>query len=225
MLLASALRSRDSRLSLLPSSLFLRNTVSCDNGRVSWISKHMLVTASTSKKVDTRPKVNAREVNILRHSKNNISLPVYNFAFAFICSCAFAKIGSIFVAFITFPLTFNFPLINKLCAFVFPVTIFPKFSSDNDNVTSAFLPSGATPLPTVPVLLRSMCQADSWPEAFLRTKAKMALPFFMASLRSASEDWREVFIASKAAEEGKEAVGGYVSGFFVGGGMGRVWRG
>lgn len=72
-------------------------------------------------------------------------------------------------------------------------------------MTSAFLPSGAAPLPTVPVFLRSMCQADSWPEAFLRTKEKMALPFFMASLRSLSEDWREEFIASKAAEEGKEA--------------------
>lgn len=33
----------------------------------------------------------------------------------------------------------------------------------------------------------------------------MAAPFFTASLRSASEDCREDWIASKAAEEGKDA--------------------
>lgn len=43
----------------------------------------------------------------------------------------------------------------------------------------------------------------------------MAAPFFMASLRSASEDWREEFIASKAADEGKapkEVVSGACTG-------------
>lgn len=30
----------------------------------------------------------------------------------------------------------------------------------------------------------------------------MALPFFTASFRSAASDWRELLIASKAAEEG-----------------------
>ena len=35
----------------------------------------------------------------------------------------------------------------------------------------------------------------------------MALPFLTASARSAGEAWRELLIASKAREEGKESVG------------------
>lgn len=121
---------------------------------------------------------------------------------AFICDCAFARIGSIFVAFITFPLIFNLPLINNCCAFVFPVTSLPKFSSLNDSVTSAFLPAGASPFETTPLSFRSMCQASSWPLVFLSLNAKMALPLLTASLRSASDEVRELFMASKAAEEG-----------------------
>lgn len=41
------------------------------------------------------------------------------------------------------------------------------------------------------------------PELFFRVKAKMALPFLMASARPASSEEREEAIASKAAEEGK----------------------
>jgi hypothetical protein len=57
-----------------------------------------------------------------------------------------------------------------------------------------------------------MCQ-DSWaPEVFLRVKAKMAPPFLIASARSVGEE-REVFMASKAVEEGKFAVGVLVRDF------------
>jgi hypothetical protein len=110
------------------------------------------------------------------------------------------KIGSIFVAFITSPLTFSPPLINSFCAFALPLTSFPKLSSLMLNVTVAF--SGGAPLPTVPVFLRSMYQDSSTPAAFLRLKAKMALPFLMASVRPAASVEREVEMASKAAEEG-----------------------
>lgn len=57
----------------------------------------------------------------------------------------------------------------------------------------------------MPVSLRSMYQDSVVPPAFLSVKAKIAPPFLMASLRSASEEEREVEMASKAAEEGKSA--------------------
>jgi len=44
-------------------------------------------------------------------------------------------------------------------------------------------------------------------EAFFSVKAKIALPFLMASLRSASLEEREAEMASKAAEDGKDAGG------------------
>jgi hypothetical protein len=47
---------------------------------------------------------------------------------------------------------------------------------------------------------------------FLRVKAKMAPPFLIASARSVGEE-REVFMASKAVEEGKFAVGVLVRDF------------
>lgn len=78
-------------------------------------------------------------------------------------------------------------------------------------MTVAFLPSGATPRPTVPVSLRSMCQDSSLP-AFFSVKAKMPFPDLMAALRSAGEAAREASIASKAAEEGKSAVGSVSAG-------------
>ena len=56
---------------------------------------------------------------------------LYNFAFV----CAFFNIGSIFVAFITSPLTFSFPDMNNLCACVLPLTSLPKSSSESDRVT------------------------------------------------------------------------------------------
>ena len=124
----------------------------------------------------------------------------YNFAPV----CAFFNIGSILVAFITSPLTFNLPLMNSFCAFALPATSWPKSLSLRINVTAAFLPSGAGPLPTVPLSLRSMYHDSSLP-AFLSVKEKMAPPFLMASLRSASEEERERAISSKAAEEGKSA--------------------
>jgi len=120
----------------------------------------------------------------------------YSFAVTF----ALFKIGSILVAFITSPLTFKPPLINSFCAFALPATNCPKFLSLIDNVTVAF--SGGAPLPTVPVFLRSMYQDSSAPASFLRVKAKMALPFLMASLRPASSVERDWDMASKAAEEG-----------------------
>jgi hypothetical protein len=50
-----------------------------------------------------------------------------------------------------------------------------------------------------------MCQDSCAPEGFLRVKAKMAPPFFIASARSESEERAEL-MASKAAEDGKLAV-------------------
>jgi len=99
---------------------------------------------------------------------------------------------------------------NNFCAFASPLTNFPKSASLNDKVTADFLPSGAVPLPALPASLRSMCQ-DSWaPDAFLRVKAKMAPPFLMASARSV-EEIRAAFMASKAEDDGKLAVGCLVS--------------
>ena len=56
---------------------------------------------------------------------------IYSFAFVW----AFLRIGSIFVAFITSPLTFSFPDMNSRCAFALPLTSFPKSSSDSVSVT------------------------------------------------------------------------------------------
>ena len=50
-----------------------------------------------------------------------------------------------------------------------------------------------------------MCQLSVCPSLFLSVNAKTALPFFIASFRSASSDCRELLIASKAADEGKES--------------------
>lgn len=76
----------------------------------------------------------------------------------------------------------------------------------SDNVPPAFLPSGASPLPTTPVSLRSMCQLSCAPSGFLSVKAKMAPPCFIASLRSVSDEERDEEMRSKAAEEGKASV-------------------
>jgi hypothetical protein len=54
-----------------------------------------------------------------------------------------------------------------------------------------------------------MCQLSTSPAAFLRLKAKTALPCFSASLRSASLALRALLISSKAAEAGN------LSGFVV----------
>ena len=51
------------------------------------------------------------------------------------CVCAFFNTGSIFVAFITSPLTFSLPDMKSRCACVLPLTSFPKSSSDSDRVT------------------------------------------------------------------------------------------
>lgn len=51
-----------------------------------------------------------------------------------------------------------------------------------------------------------MFQLSVSPAAFLRVKAKTALPCFMASLRSASEALRALLISSKAAEAGNLSV-------------------
>jgi hypothetical protein len=99
----------------------------------------------------------------------------------------------------TSPLTFNFPLINSFCAFALPSTSFWNSASFKTSVTFAFLPSGATPRPTVPLSFRSSLPA------FLSVKAKMPLPDLMAALRSAGEAEREDWMASKAVEEGKSS--------------------
>lgn len=124
----------------------------------------------------------------------------YNFAPV----CAFFNIGSIFVAFITSPRIFSFPLINSFCAFALPLTSLPNSSSLSTKVTEAFL--GGSPLPTVPDSLRSMYHFSSSPALFLSWKTKMAPPFLMASSRPASSLARDCAMASKATEEGKLSV-------------------
>lgn len=135
----------------------------------------------------------------LSHSHPSSYLTPYNFAFV---ACAFFKIGSNFVAFITSPFAFNLPPINSLCAFALPSISFPKSTSLRLSVTVGFSP---TPLETVPVDFRSIFHESSSPALFLRVKAKTALPDLMASLRSASEEERASFIASNATEEGNAA--------------------
>jgi hypothetical protein len=110
---------------------------------------------------------------------------------------------------------------NSFCALALPVTSFPKFSSLSDSVTLAFF--GGSPLPTSPFSLRSMYHDSVAPALFFSVKAKMAPPFLMASWRPASSFLREVWIASKAADEGK------ASGWKVGVSVGlyvftEVWR-
>lgn len=70
------------------------------------------------------------------------------------------------------------------------------------NIPLAFLPSGAVPLPTVPLSFRSMYQSLVSFCAFLSVKAKTAPPFLMASLRSESSESADE-MRSKAAEDGK----------------------
>jgi hypothetical protein len=149
---------------------------------------------------------NVQSNHPLHHSKGYTAstVEIYNFAFV----CALLRIGSIFVAFITSPLTFNFPDIKSRCAFALPAINFAKSSSLSCSVTEAFLPSGASPLPTTPSSLRSMCQEAVSPLGFLRVKAKMAPPCLMAVFFSEGSDWREEFMRSKAVEEGK-ASGGF----------------
>ena len=122
---------------------------------------------------------------------------IYNFALV----CAFLRIGSIFVAFMTSPLTLSFPLMNSFCAFALPATRFPKSPSLSDSVTVAFL--GGAPLPTVPLSFRSMYHDSVAPAPFFSVKANTAPPFAIASFRPASSAFRDCAIASKAADEGK----------------------
>jgi hypothetical protein len=112
------------------------------------------------------------------------------------------------------------------CAFAFPETSLPKFSSESDRVTIrslqnalkicensaapcmailpfAFLPSGASPFATSPFSFKSICQLSVAPEAFFSVNAKMALPFLIASLRSASFDFSDSLMRSKACDDGK----------------------
>jgi len=56
---------------------------------------------------------------------------IYSFAFA----CAFFNTGSIFVAFMTSPVSFSLPAMNNRCAWVLPLVSLPKSSSDNERVT------------------------------------------------------------------------------------------
>lgn len=114
------------------------------------------------------------------------------------------------------------------CAIAFPETSLPKFSSESNKVTinpgqkvlkhaakspgngmtvlpSAFFPSGASPFATSPFSFRSIYQLSVAPAAFFRVKAKIALPFLTASLRSASLDFSESLMRSKAADDGKSS--------------------
>lgn len=74
-----------------------------------------------------------------------------------------------------------------------------------DNIPDGSLPSGARPVPTLPVSFRSMYQLFCSPAVFLRVKAKIAPPFLMASLRSFSSERAEA-IRSKASDEGQASL-------------------
>jgi hypothetical protein len=67
------------------------------------------------------------------------------------------------------------------------------------SVPVGLLPS---PLPTVPLCLRSMCQLSVSPALFFNVKANTAFPCLMASFLSASLEVRALLIASKPADEG-----------------------
>jgi hypothetical protein len=108
------------------------------------------------------------------------------------------------------------------CAIAFPDTSLPKSSSESNKVTvdlsqtcgqspgngtivlpSAFFSSGASPFATSPFSFRSICQLSVAPSAFFRVKVKIALAFAIASLRSASLDFSESLMRSKATDDGK----------------------
>jgi len=71
---------------------------------------------------------------------------------------------------------------------------------------SAVLPSGASPLQTSPLSFKSMYQLSNAPEVFFSVNAKIALPFLMASMRSASFDFNDWLIKSNAEEDGKASI-------------------
>ena len=66
-------------------------------------------------------------------SMSNTKAITSHYSFAFVC--AFFRIGSILVAFITSPLIFSFPLMNNFCAFALPEISLPKSSSLRMSVT------------------------------------------------------------------------------------------
>jgi hypothetical protein len=66
------------------------------------------------------------------NGKAYCTFSLYSFA---LVACAFFRIGSILVAFMTSPLTFNFPDMNNRCAFALPATNLPKSSSERERVT------------------------------------------------------------------------------------------
>ncbi len=61
---------------------------------------------------------------------------IYPDVYSFALVCALFKTGSILVAFITSPLIFNFPDMNRVCAFFFPLTNCAKSSSVKDRITT-----------------------------------------------------------------------------------------
>lgn len=147
--------------------------------------------------------IQSHQLPIFPPPQPTVPLVIYNFAFG---PPADFNTTSALVAFITSPLTFNFPLMNSFCAFAFPATNFPKSSSDKMRVTSDLAtPSGFSPLPTAPVVLRSTNQDSVSPAEFLSVKVKIPLAWAMACFLAGS-DWREAARASKMAEAGKAAV-------------------
>lgn len=150
---------------------------------------------------------------------------------------AFFMMGSILVAFMMSPLILSLPDMKSFWALALPATRSAKSASESCRVTGrlsafcacvAFSPlqigvaarmnaasEGADeplglvprPLPTLPVSLRSMCHDSVSPPAFLRVKAKVALAWEMASLRSSSLELSVSLMTSKAAEAGNLSAG------------------
>ncbi len=75
-------------------------------------------------------------VELLNLNIDTASFPCLEFAYSLAFVCALFNIGSIFVAFITSPLTLSLPAMNSLCAFALPLVNLPKSSSESDSVTA-----------------------------------------------------------------------------------------
>lgn len=88
------------------------------------------------------------------------------------------------------------------------IPITRDFGIGSVHSPSALPPAGAAPWPTSPLFFRSRYQLASSPFSFFKLKATIALALSTASLRSAASAWSVWLIASKAAEAGKESVGG-----------------
>lgn len=104
--------------------------------RRTWMVSNSLCTATGNQ---SRPQQN-NQAQAMRQGCCRLPSHVRKHAHSFgLAVCAFLSTGSIFVAFMTSPLIFNFPDMNSRCACVFPATNFANSSSDSDSVTGGIV--------------------------------------------------------------------------------------